>query len=60
MKISGCHNSCAQHHIATIGLHGVGKRVGDHFAPHYELHLGGQVNGTAKIGQMTIKLPAKN
>lgn len=60
VKISGCHNSCAQHHIATIGLHGVGKRVGEHVAPHYELHLGGQVNGTAKIGQMTVKLPAKN
>ncbi|MGQ0809813.1 MAG: sulfurtransferase TusA family protein [Nitrospiraceae bacterium] len=59
VKISGCHNSCAQHHIATIGLHGVGKRFGDHVAPHYELHLGGQVNGTAKIGQMTVKLPAK-
>ena len=60
IKISGCHNSCAQHHIATIGLHGVGKRLGDHVAPHYELHLGGQVNGTAKIGQMTVKLPAKS
>jgi sulfite reductase (ferredoxin) len=60
VKISGCHNSCAQHHIATIGLHGVGKRIGDHVAPFYELHLGGQVNGTAKIGQMTVKLPARN
>lgn len=59
IKVSGCHNSCAQHHIATIGLHGVGKRLGDHVAPHYELHLGGSVNGTAKIGQMTVKLPAK-
>ncbi|MEK6618587.1 MAG: nitrite/sulfite reductase, partial [Nitrospirota bacterium] len=59
VKISGCHNSCAQHHIATIGLHGVGKRVGEHVAPYYELHLGGQVNGAAKIGQMTVKLPAK-
>ncbi|MGH7209326.1 MAG: sulfurtransferase TusA family protein, partial [Nitrospiraceae bacterium] len=59
VKISGCHNACAQHHIATIGLHGVGKRVGEHVAPYYELHLGGQVNGTAKIGQMTVKLPAR-
>ena len=59
VKISGCHNSCAQHHIATIGLHGVGKRLGDHVAPHYELHLGGSVNGTARIGQLTVKLPAK-
>lgn len=59
VKISGCHNACAQHHIATIGLHGVGKRIGEHTAPFYELHLGGKVNGTAKIGQMTVKLPAK-
>jgi len=60
VKISGCHNSCAQHHIATIGLHGVGKRLGDHVAPVYELHLGGQVNGTAKIAQLIVKVPAKN
>ena len=60
IHISGCHNSCAQHHISTIGLHGVGKRVGDHIAPVYELHLGGRVNGKAEVGQMTIKLPAKN
>jgi sulfite reductase (ferredoxin) len=60
VKISGCHNSCAQHHIATIGLHGVGKRLGEHVAPHYELHLGGRIDGVPKIGQMTIKLPAKN
>ena len=60
VKISGCHNSCAQHHIATIGLHGVGKRIGDHVAPVYELHLGGRVNGTAKIAQLIVKVPAKN
>jgi len=60
VKISGCHNSCAQHHIATIGLHGVGKRIGDHVAPVYELHLGGQVNGSAKIAQLIVKVPAKN
>jgi sulfite reductase (ferredoxin) len=59
VKISGCHNSCAQHHISTIGLHGVGKRLGEHVAPHYELHLGGSVNGTPKIGQMIVKVPAK-
>ena len=60
IKISGCHNSCAQHHIATIGLHGVGKRIGEHIAPVYELHLGGQVNGSAKIAQLIVKVPAKN
>ncbi len=60
VKISGCHNSCAQHHIATIGLHGVGKRLGEHTAPHYELHLGGHVDGIPKIGQLVVKLPAKS
>lgn len=60
IKVSGCHNSCAQHHIATIGLHGVGKRIGDHTAPHYEVHIGGGVNGTATIGQLVVKVPAKN
>ena len=28
VKINGYYNSCAQHHNATIGLHGVGKRIG--------------------------------
>ena len=60
VKISGCHNSCAQHHIATIGLHGVGKRIGEHVAPFYELHVGGRVDGAAKIGQLVVKLPAKS
>ncbi|MFO0774885.1 MAG: sulfurtransferase TusA family protein [Nitrospiraceae bacterium] len=60
IKVSGCHNSCAQHHIATIGLHGVGKRIGDHTAPHYEVHIGGGVNGKATIGQLVVKVPAKN
>src|SRR5439155_4600656 len=45
--------------VCSSDLHGVGKRVGEHVAPYYELHLGGQVNGTAKIGQMTVKLPAR-
>src|SRR2546428_4793462 len=60
VKISGCHNSCAQHHIATIGLHGVGKRMGAHVAPHYELHLGGRITGQPKTGQITGNPPAKN
>ena len=60
VKISGCHNSCGQHHIATFGLHGVGKRMADHVAPVYELHMGGKVNGTATIAQLIVKVPAKN
>ncbi|MBI3605275.1 MAG: sulfurtransferase TusA family protein, partial [Nitrospirae bacterium] len=61
IKISGCQNSCAQHHLAPIGLHGVSKRVGDHVAPFYELHLGGHTasDGTS-VGKIIAKIPSKN
>ena len=61
VRISGCPNSCGQHHIASIGFHGVGKKLHGKLAPHYQLHLGGVVNGNrAEVGAAKIKLPAKN
>jgi sulfite reductase (ferredoxin) len=61
IKISGCQNSCGQHHIAAIGFHGVSKKINGHLAPHYEMHLGGQIhgNGGAAIARATLKIPAK-
>ncbi len=56
IKISGCQNACAQHQLASIGFHGVGKKVGSHTAPFYELHLGGS---NSRIGPYIIKTPAK-
>ncbi|HSG06109.1 MAG TPA: sulfurtransferase TusA family protein, partial [Nitrospiria bacterium] len=56
IKISGCQNSCAQHHLATIGLHGVGKKVGEKTAPFYEVHLGGS---NTKVARQIVKVPAK-
>src|SRR6185436_703982 len=35
IKMSGCPNSCGQHHVANIGFHGVAKRVNGHFIPAY-------------------------
>jgi sulfite reductase (ferredoxin) len=61
IRISGCPNSCAHHHIAGIGLHGVAKKVHGKLAPHYQLHLGGGVNAdTPMLGRPKLKLPAKN
>ena len=61
IRISGCPNSCAHHHIAGIGLHGVAKKVHEKLAPHYQLHLGGGVNAdTPALGRPKVKLPAKN
>ena len=61
IKISGCPNSCGQHHIASIGLHGVVKQINGKAVPAYQLHLGGRVEaGTARIGKALDKIPARN
>jgi sulfite reductase (ferredoxin) len=61
IRISGCPNSCGQHHIASIGFHGVGKKLHNKLAPHYQLHLGGIVDGNrANVGLAKTKIPAKN
>jgi sulfite reductase beta subunit-like hemoprotein len=61
IKISGCPNSCGQHHVANIGFHGVAKKVGGRMVPAYQLHLGGRIaNGEARIGKALDKIPAKN
>ncbi|MEM6788410.1 MAG: nitrite/sulfite reductase [Myxococcota bacterium] len=45
IKISGCPNSCAQHHIADIGFFGAARTVDGHTAPHFMLHVGGVGGG---------------
>ncbi len=60
IKISGCPNSCGQHHIAGIGFHGVVKKNGRRQLPAYQLHLGGRVgHGEAEIGKAIYKVAAK-
>src|SRR5262249_17428617 len=39
IKISGCPNSCGQHHLADIGFYGNVRKVGDKQAPFYQLLL---------------------
>lgn len=60
IKISGCFNSCGQHHIADIGFYGSSVVVDGHEVPHYVLLLGGYTQeGLAKFGRMTSKIPAR-
>jgi sulfite reductase (ferredoxin) len=60
IKISGCPNSCGQHHIAGIGFHGGLKKVGARPAPIYQLHLGGIIReGAAVFGRELGKIPAR-
>jgi len=50
LSVSGCHNSCALHHIADIGLHGMTRLINSQPAPYYRLHFGGEVeNGRFAI-----------
>ncbi|HEY1585835.1 MAG TPA: nitrite/sulfite reductase [Polyangia bacterium] len=60
IKISGCPNSCGQHHIAALGFHGTMRRVGGVAVPEYQLHLGGGIGREgATFGRQIVKLPAR-
>ena len=61
VNISGCMNSCGQHHTADIGFFGFERRAHGRSAPGYQMLLGGYV-GQEKIefGDKALKLPAKN
>ncbi len=43
INISGCTNSCGQHHIADIGFLGLERRAHGRAAPGYQMLLGGHV-----------------
>jgi sulfite reductase (ferredoxin) len=49
IKVSGCFNSCGQHHVADIGFFGNSRKIGGHAVPHFQVVLGGkwQDNGGA-------------
>jgi sulfite reductase beta subunit-like hemoprotein len=60
VNISGCTNSCGQHHTADIGFFGAERRAHSRSAPGYQMLLGGYV-GQEKIhfGDKALRLPAK-
>ena len=61
MNISGCTNSCGQHHTADIGFFGAERRAHGQPAPGYQMLLGGYVGQTqVHFGQKALRLPAKN
>ncbi len=60
IKISGCPNSCGHHHIATIGLYGAARKVGDRQVPFYQLLLGGKVHdGEVAFARPVMRIPAR-
>lgn len=61
IKMSGCPNSCGQHHIANIGFHGAVIKVDGHEMPAYHVFLGGNYDGGEMrlAKQIKVRLPAK-
>ncbi len=59
-NISGCTNSCGQHHAADIGFFGAERRAHGRSAPGYQMLLGGYV-GQEQIhfGDKALRLPAR-
>jgi sulfite reductase beta subunit-like hemoprotein len=61
VNISGCSNSCGQHHTADIGFFGVERRAHGRSAPGYQLLLGGHLgDAEVEFGRKALRLPAKS
>ncbi|MFQ5425661.1 MAG: nitrite/sulfite reductase [Gaiellales bacterium] len=60
IKVSGCFNSCGQHHVADIGFYGVSRKSDDRTVPHFQVVLGGQWNENAGAYGMAVgTVPSK-
>ncbi len=60
INISGCTNSCGQHHASDIGFFGAERRAHGKPAPGYQMLLGGYVGEESiHFGEKALRLPAK-
>ena len=64
LNVSGCPNSCGQHHIASIGFHGAAIKASNNDerqVPAYHVFLGGaRGTGNIRLGQLLkVRVPAK-
>jgi sulfite reductase (NADPH) hemoprotein beta-component len=55
IRVSGCHNGCAQPETGDIGIYGEGRRLHGKLVPHYQTYFGG--NGTGG-GRLAVKGPS--
>ena len=60
IKVSGCNNSCGQHHLADIGFYGSSRNVGSYKVPHFLLLLGGALEDNGSNYGLAIgAIPSK-
>ncbi len=61
IKISGCFNSCGQHHVADLGFYGVSRKISGYAVPHFQVVLGGEWGHNAgSYGLPVMAIPSKN
>jgi sulfite reductase (ferredoxin) len=60
IKVSGCFNSCGQHHLADLGFYGVSRHSGNYTVPHFQVVLGGDwTHNGGSYGLAVGAIPAK-
>lgn len=59
IKLSGCPNSCGQHYLGTIGLHGAAATVDGQKAPCYQVLVGGRGKGGVILARPLARVPAR-
>lgn len=59
IRVSGCHNGCAQPYVGDIGLHGEGRRINGKLIPHYRMHFGGDGRSGGEIAVRGPEVPAR-
>src|SRR6185369_3454845 len=61
IKISGCFNSCGQHHVADLGFYGTSRTIANRKVPHFQVVLGGKWQENAGAYGLAIgTFPSKN
>ena len=55
IRVSGCHNGCAQPETGDIGIYGEGRRMHGKLVPHYQTYFGGDGR---RGGGLAIKGPS--
>jgi sulfite reductase (ferredoxin) len=61
IKISGCFNSCGQHHVADLGFYGTSRTINNHKVPHFQVVVGGKWEENAGAYGLAIgTVPSKN
>jgi sulfite reductase (ferredoxin) len=61
IKVSGCFNSCGQHHISDLGFYGVSRNKDGYTVPHFQVIIGGQwTENAGAYGLALGAVPSKN